>query len=206
MSFNLTAIVIYIIKTFGYAGVSIIVFAESGLLLGFILPGDSLIFVGGLLAAQGYFSLPVLLVVAIVSAIVGDNVGYLIGTRLGRRVFEERNTFIFNPDNLHKTEAFFARYGRATFIIQRFVPIIRAFAPLLAGVGKMTYRFFFWADLVGCILWGGSVTLLGYYLGATIPGVDHYLLPAVVIVVILSLIPTFLTTYRARRRARSRTR
>lgn len=197
MSFNLTSLVTYIIKTFGYAGVGTIVFAESGLLLGFILPGDSLVFLAGLLASQGLFNIYTLILVIFVTAVAGDNVGYLLGRKLGRKVFE-KNTFIFNQDNLHRTEAFFEWYGKSTFLLQRYIPIIRAFAPLLGGVGEMDYRTFFLFDLVGCVLWSAGVTALGYFLGTVIPNVDKYLLPLVLLIVVLSLIPTFITYRRQR--------
>lgn len=197
MSFDLTALVTYIIKTFGYAGVGTIVFAESGLLLGFILPGDSLVFLAGLLASQGLFNIYTLILVIFVTAVAGDNMGYLIGKKLGRKVFE-KNTFIFNQKNLHKTEAFFERYGKSTFLLQRYIPIIRAFAPLLGGVGEMDYRTFFLFDLAGCVLWSAGVTALGYFLGTVIPNVDKYLLPLVLLIVVLSLIPTFIA-YRKER-------
>ena len=199
MSFsNITAYATYLIKTFGYLGVGVIVFAESGLILGFILPGDSLLFVAGLLAAQNYFNIYILIAVIFVAAVAGDNVGYILGTKLGRRVFSERNTFLFNPENLRKTEAFFERYGKSTFILQRFVPIIRAFAPLLGGVGKMSYRTFFIYDVIGCALWSAGITILGYFLGAVIPNIDTYLLPIILVVVVVSLLPTIFT-YRKNR-------
>ncbi len=187
---SITAFAIYIIRKFGYLGVGVIVFAESGLLLGFILPGDSLIFLAGLLAAQGLFDLPMLLFIIFVTALAGDNTGYFIGKKLGRKVFEKKDSFIFNSNNLQRTEAFFERHGKTTFIIQRFMPIIRAFAPLLGGVGKMEYWTFFWFDFVGCALWSLGVTVLGYFLGATVPNIDTYILPIILVVVVLSLIPT----------------
>ncbi len=196
----ITAFAIYVIKSFGYAGVGVIVFAESGLMLGFILPGDSLVFLAGLLASQGLFNIYALSALVFITAVVGDSTGYFIGKKLGRRVFEKRDSFIFNQDNLSKTEAFFERYGRMTFIVQRFIPVIRAFAPLLGGVGKMPYRTFLVFDLVGCALWGVGVTVLGYFLGATVPHIDTYLLPIIAAVVVVSLIPTFIA-YRQNRRS-----
>ncbi len=198
MSFNITAFAIYVIKTFGYLGIGGIVFAESGLLLGFILPGDSLIFLAGLLASQGFFNPITLVTVIFATAVGGDNVGYLIGKKLGRRALEKKNSFIFNQNNLRKTEEFFKRYGKSTFLIQRFVPIIRAFAPLLGGVGEMEYRTFFLFDLAGCALWSIGVTILGYFLGAVVPNIDNYLLPLILIIIVLSLIPTVIT-YRKQR-------
>jgi membrane-associated protein len=193
---SITAFAIYIIKTFGYFGVGAIVFAESGLLLGFILPGDSLIFLAGLLAARGLFNLPMLLLIVFVTALAGDNTGYFIGKKLGRKVFEKKDSFIFNQNNLQRTEAFFERHGKSTFLVQRFMPVIRAFAPLLGGVGKMDYRTFFWFDLAGCAVWSIGVTILGYFLGATIPNIDTYLLPIILLIVVLSLIPTVIAYWR----------
>lgn len=187
----MTEIINNIIKTFGYAGIAAIVFAESGLLLGFILPGDSLIFLAGLLASRGYFNIALLIIVIFISALIGDNVGYFIGKKLGRKVFE-KDTFIFNQNNLQKTEGFFEKYGKSTFLMQRFLPVIRAFGPLLGGVGRMDYRSFFLFDLVGVAVWGMGVTLLGFYLGNIVPNIDTYLLPIIGGIIIISLIPTFL--------------
>ncbi len=192
MPFDITAILTYIIRTFGYPGIGAIVFAESGLLLGFVLPGDSLIFLAGLLAARGVFDIYLLVPVIFLTALAGDNAGYFIGKKLGRKVFE-KNSFIFNQTNLLRTEAFFEHYGRSTFIVQRYIPVIRAFAPLLGGVGKMRYRTFLMFDIIGCALWSFAVTVLGYFLGAVVPNIDRYLLPLVVLVVVVSLVPTFLT-------------
>ena len=175
---NITEIINSIIKTFGYTGIAVIVFAESGLFLGFILPGDSLIFLAGLLASRGYFNIALLIFIIFASGIVGDNVGYHIGKKLGRKVFQ-KNSFIFNQKNLQKTEVFFEKYGKSTFLMQRFLPVIRAFGPLLAGVGSMEYRSFFLFDLIGTALWSGVVTILGFYLGRVVPNIDTYLLPLI---------------------------
>ncbi len=195
----ITAFAVYVTKSFGYAGVGTIVFAESGLMLGFILPGDSLVFLAGLLAAQGLFNIYALSALVFLTAAAGDSTGYFIGKKLGRRVFDARDSFIFNQDNLRKTEAFFEHYGKTTFIVQRFIPVIRAFAPLLGGVGKMPYRTFLAFDLVGCAMWGVGVTVLGYFLGATVPHIDTYLLPIIALIVVVSLIPTFVTYRRSKR-------
>lgn len=199
MTAGITAFAVYIIKSFGYAGVGMIVFAESGLLLGFILPGDSLVFLAGLLSSQGFFNIFALSALIFVTAAAGDSTGYFIGRKLGRRVFQKKDSLIFNQDNLRKTEGFFEHYGRTTFIVQRFIPVIRAFAPLLGGVAGMPYRVFLAFDLVGCALWGVGVTFLGYFLGATVPNIDAYLLPIIALIVIVSLIPTLMTYRRSRR-------
>ncbi|MCL4400219.1 VTT domain-containing protein [Patescibacteria group bacterium] len=196
---HLTAFVAYVVKTFGYLGIGVIVFAESGLLLGFILPGDSLIFLAGFLASLKYFNVVTLILVIFVMAVAGDNLGYLIGRKLGHKVFKREHSLIFNPHYLEKTEAFFEHYGKITFLIQRFIPIIRAFAPLLGGVGKMRYRIFFAFDLIGCAVWSAGVALLGFFLGKLVPNADSYLLPLILIIVALSLIPTTIT-YKKRKR------
>jgi membrane-associated protein len=198
---NISAFIGLIIKNFGYAGIGAIVFVESGLLLGFILPGDSLIFLAGILAARGYFNIVLLISVIFITGIAGDNVGYLIGKRLGRKVFEKKDSFIFNQKNLERTEQFFEKYGKSTFLMQRFLPVLRAFGPLLGGVAKMRYQDFFLFDLMGTALWSVGVTLLGFYLGQTIPNIDSYLLPIVAAIIIISFIPGFLT-YRHQRSSR----
>lgn len=188
---SLTAFINSIVQTFGYTGIAVIIFAESGLLLGFILPGDSLIFLAGLLAARGDFDIALLILIIFLSGIAGDNMGYLIGKKLGRKVFQ-KNTFIFNQENLQRTEIFFEKYGKNTFLLQRFIPVVRAFGPLLAGVGRMRYYSFFLFDLIGTALWSVGVTLLGFYLGQVIPNIDSYLLPIIMLIIIVSLLPTFI--------------
>lgn len=193
--------IIGLIKSFGYLGIGAIIFAESGLLLGFILPGDSLLFTAGLLASQGILDLATLLGVVFITAVLGDNAGFLIGRWLGRKVFE-KNNFIFNQQNLRRTEEFYVQHGKTALLIQRFFPIVRAFAPLLAGVAKMRHRRFFVFDLAGCALWGFGVTILGYYLGRAIPNIDTYILPIALLIVLISLIPAFLEYMKRRRSAR----
>ncbi|HUZ93225.1 MAG TPA: VTT domain-containing protein [Candidatus Paceibacterota bacterium] len=200
MSFNITALIVAIVKTFGYAGIGTIIFAESGLMLGFILPGDSLLFIAGLLASRGFFNIATLVLVVFVTATAGDNIGYAIGRRLGRKVFGRKDSFIFNSDNLQRTEEFFERHGKFTFLVQRFLPVIRAFAPLLAGVGKMRYRTFAAYDFAGTLFWSVGITVLGFYLGAAVPNIDTYLLPIILLIIIVSLIPTFIT-YKKRKPA-----
>lgn len=197
---SITNFINSIIQIFGYAGIAVIIFAESGLLLGFILPGDSLIFLAGLLASRGDFNIVLLILVIFLSGIAGDNMGYLIGKKLGRRVFEKKS-FIFNQENLQRTEIFFEKYGKNTFLLQRFIPIVRAFGPLLAGVGRMKYRSFFLFDLAGSALWAIGVTLLGFYLGQIIPNIDNYLLPIIALIIIISLLPTFVAYKKNRSRS-----
>ncbi len=200
MAHAVTAFIIAIIDRFGYAGVAAVVFAESGLLLGFFLPGDSLLFVVGIFAARGSFAIGTVILLIFLAGVAGDILGYFIGSRLGRRVFEMKSRFIFNRENLLRTEEFFKQYGKITFIFERFIPGVRAVAPLLAGVGEMPFRTFILFDALGTALWSLSVTLLGFYLGSVIPNVDTYLLPVIFIVLVVSILPTVIAYGRHKRK------
>jgi len=178
----------HLIETVGYLGLFGIVFAESGLLVGFFLPGDSLLFTAGILAAQGFFNFPVLLLVLFLAATTGDSVGYSFGHRVGRRLFTKKS-FLFHHENLEKAEKFYESHGKITIVLARFIPIIRTFAPVVAGIGKMDYRTFLAYNLIGGALWTIGVTSLGYYLGNLIPDVERYIIPFIVLVVIGSFVP-----------------
>ena len=177
------------IKTAGYIGIFIVLFAESGILLGFFLPGDSLLFTAGFLASQGYFSIILLMVLAWAAAVVGDSVGYMIGEKVGPRLFTRKKTFFFDPKYVEYTKDFFERHGGKTIVLARFTPFVRTLAPLLAGVGKMPYQNFFFYNILGGALWGLGIPLLGFVLGSVIPDVDHYLLPIIGLVILVSLLP-----------------
>lgn len=188
---------------FGTIGLFAIVFAESGLFFGFFLPGDSLLFTAGLFAAQGTLSLPVILVGCFVAAVAGDQVGYQFGKRVGPALFRRPDSRFFRQEYVHRAEHFFRKYGAKTIVLARFVPIVRTFAPILAGVGTMPYRTFVTYNVVGGLLWAVGVTLLGYLLGELIPDIDTYLLPIVALIVFLSLIPIGLEWWRSRQRRAS---
>ena len=178
-----------LIETFGMLGVLAIVFIESGLLVGMLLPGDSLLFVSGLLSAAG--TLPplwVLLVTIPLAAILGDQVGYAIGRKAGPAVFRRPEGRLFRREYVEKSEAYFARYGPRTIVIARFVPIVRTFAPVMAGVGRMDYRTFLKWNVIGGVAWGVSLTTLGYFLGS-VEFVKANLEPIVLGIVALSLVP-----------------
>ena len=192
-----------LITTFGTIGLFAIVFAESGLLFGFFLPGDSLLFTAGLLASQDKLSLPVILVGCFVAAVAGDQVGYAFGNRAGPALFRRPDSRFFKQAHVEKAQEFFERHGPKTIVLARFVPIVRTFAPILAGVGTMRYRTFVTFNVVGGLLWAVGVTLLGYVLGETIPDIDKYLLPAIAVIVGLSLLPVAVEVLRSRR-ARAR--
>ncbi len=167
-----------------------IVFAESGLLLGFFLPGDSLLFTAGFLASQGFLSLPLLLAGNFIAAVAGDSVGYWFGLRVGRKLFERKNSWFFHQKNLERTEAFYRKHGGKTIILARFLPAIRTFAPIVAGIGSMHYREFVSYNVIGGFLWSVGVTVGGYFLGSIIPDVDKYLLPILAVIILLSVAPT----------------
>jgi membrane-associated protein len=179
---------------FATVGLFAIIFAESGLLIGFFLPGDSLLFTAGLLASQDKFGLniPVLLVGCFIAAVAGDQVGYMFGKRVGPTLFRRSNSRLFKQEYVHRTKLFFEHHGPKTIVIARFVPVVRTFAPILAGVGDMPYRVFFRYNVVGGFLWAVGILTAGYVLGETIPSIDRYLLPIIALIVLLSVIPPFL--------------
>lgn len=188
-----------LIEAFGTVGLFAIVFAESGLLIGFFFPGDSLLFTAGLLASQGLLDLPVVLVGCFVAAVAGDQVGYAFGARVGPALFRRPDSRIFKQEYVDKARHYFERYGSKTIVLARFVPVVRTFAPILAGVGSMRYRTFVAFNLTGGLLWAVGVTLLGYILGESIPDIDRYLLPVIALIVLASVAPIALEVLKARR-------
>jgi membrane-associated protein len=194
-----------IIKTVGYIGIFAIIFAESGLLIGFFLPGDSLLFTAGLLAStkisgtsQTYLNLWILIGIVFAGAVLGDSVGFTFGYRVGRKLFRRENSRIFKKENLVKAQGFYERHGSKAIVLARFVPIIRTFAPIIAGIGKMNYRTFIAFNVIGGALWSVSVPIIGYYLGKWIPDIDKYLLPIIAVIIIVSAIPAMLNFFRSR--------
>jgi membrane-associated protein len=178
-----------IIKSVGLLGIVGIVFAESGLFFGFFLPGDSLLFTAGFLASQGYLNIWWLVIGCAVAAIVGDNVGYTFGHKVGAKLFNQPNSKLFKKEHLLKAQKFYEQHGPATIIIARFMPVIRTFAPIVAGAANMHYSTFMTYNTVGGLIWGAGLPLLGYWLGNLIPDVDKYLLPIVGAIVVLSVAP-----------------
>lgn len=192
-----------LIEAFGTVGLFAIVFAESGLLFGFFFPGDSLLFTAGLLASQGLLDLPVVLVGCFVAAVAGDQVGYAFGARVGPALFRRPDSRIFKQEYVDKARHYFERYGSKTIVLARFLPVVRTFAPILAGVGSMRYRTFVTFNLTGALLWAVGVTLLGYVLGESIPDIDRYLFLVIALIVLASVAPIAVEFWRARRRTRS---
>lgn len=188
----------HLIETFGTIGLLLVVFAESGLLFGFFLPGDSLLFTAGVFAARGDLTLPVILVGVFGAAVLGDQVGYAFGRRVGPSLFRRPNSRIFKQAHVDKAQRWFDEHGPKTILLARFVPIVRTFAPIVAGVGHMRYRTFATYNVVGGLLWGVGITMLGFVLGETID-IDRYLLPVVGLIVVASLVPVLVEVRRSRR-------
>ena len=185
---------------FATIGLFLIVFAESGLFFGFFLPGDSLLFTAGLLSSQGKLSpLPVLLVGCFVAAVAGDQVGYLFGRRVGPSLFRREESRIFKQKYVEQSQEFFDKHGSKTIVMARFVPIVRTFGPIVAGVGKMQYRTFVTYNVLGGFLWAVGITTLGYVLGDRIPWIEDHLELAIVGIVALSIIPIAIEVIRSRR-------
>lgn len=186
------------IRAVGYFGVFGIIFAESGLLIGFFLPGDSLLFTAGFLASltPPVFSLPALLLGCFLAAVIGDSVGYTFGRRVGVRLFQREDSLLFHKKNVLKAQAFYEKHGGKAIVLARFIPVVRTFAPIVAGVGAMQYRRFLSYNLIGGLLWAMGVVLAGYFLGHAIPDIDRYLLPIVVVIVLASAAPAAIHLFR----------
>jgi len=188
----------------GYLVLFVIVFTETGLLVGFFLPGDSLLITAGLLAGMGTLNIWWLNGLVSAAAILGDSTGYAIGARLGPRIFTREKSLLFNPKHVLRTQRFYEKYGPKTIVIARFVPIIRTFAPVLAGVGSMRYRRFLTYNIVGGVAWVTSMTWAGYLLGQTVPNISKHIHVLVIVVIVLSVIPIAVEVYRERRKAPTR--
>lgn len=188
-----------IIKTVGYLGLFGIIFAESGLFIGFFLPGDSLLFTAGFLASQGYGSVVGVAGICFAAAVLGDSFGYWFGKRAGPRIFTRNDGLFFKKAHAERIRAFYSRHGGKALILARFTPVIRTFAPIFAGVGAMPYGVFLSYNIIGGLLWAGGLVGLGFMLGSVIPGIDGYLLPIIAGIIIVSLLPSVITMARERR-------
>lgn len=188
-----------IIPTLGTLGVIAIIFTETGLFFGFFLPGDSLLFTAGFFASQGYTSLPWLLVGAFLAAVIGDSVGYAFGKNVGSRIFTKDDSVFFNKKHILRAQNFYEKHGKKTIILARFVPIVRTFAPVIAGVGKMNYRTFILFNIIGAFIWTWGMLWLGYGLGSLIPNPDRYVLPVVIIIVLTSAAPALREIWKNRK-------
>lgn len=187
-----------LIRTGGYPILMAIVFSETGLFVGFFLPGDSLLFVAGFTAGLGYLNFWLLATCLIFAAIAGNTTGYAIGRKAGRAFYSREDSFFFKKEHLLKTRAFYEKHGGKTIVLAQFVPILRTFAPLVAGIAQMEYRRFISFNVFGAVFWIFSMTGLGYQLGS-IPWVQKNLEKAVVAVILLSLLPIFREYWKAKR-------
>ena len=193
--YNLEAL----IRWGGYVVLTTVVFTETGLLVGFFLPGDSLMVTAGLLASQGFLNVYLMGVILSIAAIAGDSVGYAIGKATGPRIFTRENSLLFNKKHLHRAHAFYEKYGGKTIVLARFMPIIRTFAPVVAGVGEMRYRTFVMYNSLGGIGWVWSMLFIGYFLGRSIPGVSKHIDVIILVVIFLSILPGIISWLRERR-------
>jgi membrane-associated protein len=182
--------VAHLIQTGGLVLIGLIIFAESGMMVGFFFPGDTLLFSAGILAAGGKLPLAGALAVIAVAAIIGDNVGYQIGKSLGPRLFRKKDSAIFRKEHIERAERFYEAYGSKTMLVAHFVPVVRSFVPVTAGAGRMHRLRYMLFDAIGDIAWTLVITLLGYYVGSRIPGIEKYIDPVLVAIVIIFLAPT----------------
>jgi membrane-associated protein len=186
----------HILRTVGYFGIFAIIFAESGLLVGFFLPGDSLLFAAGLLSAQHVLNIWIVMPVMFVAAVLGVNAGYSLGQRFGERMFAREDALIFNPKHLEVSKRFYDKHGGKAVILARFTPVARSLAPILAGVGNMQFRRFMLFNVVGAALWVTTVTLIGYFFGNAIPHVERYSILMLLLVLLFSTVPPLVRVWR----------
>jgi membrane-associated protein len=196
-----------LIEAVGYVGLFAIVFAESGLFFGFFLPGDSLLFTAGFLASQGLFELPVLIVLLSIAAITGDSVGYWCGEKFGRKLFTREDSIWFHKKHLITAHEFYERHGGKAIILARFLPAVRTFVPIVAGMGRMSYRKFLFYNVFGGLFWVISMTVGGYFLtdairrlfGISEKDIDKVLIPVVLVIIVVSALPTMIHLYKENR-------
>jgi len=188
-----------IVRWGGTAMICAIVFAETGLMIGFFLPGDSLLVTAGIFAAAGHLDLFPMLILVSLCAVVGDQLGYFIGQRSGPLLFTREDSWLFKRSHLRRAAAFYEKYGAKTIVIARFVPIVRTFAPVVAGIGQMDYRRFVRYNLLGGVLWVVSMILTGHLIGAAIPNIDRHIHLVIGVVIVLSILPAIIEAMRTRR-------
>ena len=188
-----------LIRLVGLYGLIFVIFAETGLMVGFFLPGDSLLVTAGLFAARGDLDIAVLIPSLMAAAILGNATGYFIGHKAGHALYSRPNSFFFRREHLLRTHEFYERHGGKTIIMAQFMPIARTFAPVVAGAADMTYRRFATFNIVGAILWIGSMVLTGYFLGRLIPGIESRIHIVVAVVIFLSLLPAIIGWLKSKR-------
>ncbi|MCK9578152.1 VTT domain-containing protein [bacterium] len=194
---------ISIIETAGYIGLFLAVFSETGILLGFFLPGDSLLFTAGFLASTGFLDLKTTIIVSLIAAVLGDALGYYLGNKYGPKIFIKTDSFFLDKKHIERTEKYFKRYGGETIILARFLPIIRTITPVMAGVGKIGYRKFFVYNILGGVIWTILLPVSGYYFGQIIPDADRIILPVIAVIIFISLLPAVITVLRDKERRKN---
>lgn len=193
--------IVGLIHSIGTAGIVSIVFAECGLFFGFFLPGDSLLFTAGFLSSQGFLSLAPLLIFTMIAAILGENVGYAFGRKVGPMIFTKSESRFFKPAHVTRAHEFFVHHGNKAIFLARFIPIIRTFVPIVAGVARMPFHSFMMYNVIGGVVWIGSMTLLGYTLGSQIENADHYITPIIFGIIFVSFVPAYLEYRREKKRS-----
>ncbi|MES3031492.1 MAG: VTT domain-containing protein [Patescibacteria group bacterium] len=188
-----------IIKAVGLFGVVAIIFAESGLFFGFFLPGDSLLFTAGFLASQNFISIWWLLILCFIAAVAGDTVGYWFGRKTGPMIFNKEDSFFFQKKHIERADAFYKKYGKKTIVIARFIPIVRTFAPIVAGVARMEYNVFLSYNIFGGFIWTFGMLGLGFLLGNAIPDAEKYLTPIILAIIFVSFIPAIWEFFKHRK-------
>ena len=191
-----------LVRWAGLIGLTAIIFSETGLLVGVFLPGDSLLVTAGLLSARGYLNVYTLVPALMAAAICGNSLGYFIGHTTGPRIFNRENSLFFNKKHATRAHEFYAKHGRKTIVLAQFMPVIRTFSPVIAGVGGMEFKTFITFNIIGAIVWVGSMVSIGYFLGSYIPGIDQHIEIVVAIVVFISILPGLIGSYRSRRAKR----
>jgi membrane-associated protein len=194
-----------LVRVGGYVGLTAIIFAETGLLVGFFLPGDSLLVTAGLLSAQPQFGLNVYALGALltIAAIVGNSVGYVIGRATGPRLFTRDDSLLFKKKHLYRAQEFYAKHGGKTLVIARFMPIVRTFVPVVAGLANMPFGVYTAYNVLGGVAWIWSMLLIGHFLGRVVPGIDKHIEPMILLVIALSLLPALISWWRERSKSRA---
>ena len=195
----LSLAIVPLLTVIGYPGIFLVVFLESGVFFGFFLPGASLLFTAGLLASKGLFNPWILIPLVTLAAILGDNAGYWFGAKIGIKLFTRPDSKLFHQDHLRTAQHFYEHHGAKAVILARFLPVVRTFAPIVAGIARMNYRLFLLCNVAGAFLWATCVTALGYFLGSRFPIIQHYITPIVILIVVLTMIPVITEIWKANR-------